>query len=73
MRPQRRLWKLGLLLGAVLLGLSGCVYPAPGYGDYGYGYGYGGPAYYPYYYGPPAYGSVWIGGGHGWGGHHHWR
>jgi len=62
-------WKIGLLLGAALLGLSGCVYPAPGYGYYGYGYGE--PAYYPYYGGPPVYGSVWVGGG-GWH-HHHWR
>jgi len=48
-----------LLLAALGLGLSGCVYyPAPGY------YSYGQP-YYPYYYGPPVGGGVVIGG--------HWR
>ncbi|HLI21294.1 MAG TPA: hypothetical protein VKV32_09280 [Stellaceae bacterium] len=54
-----------LLVGAIALGLGGCVaYPA------GYPYYYGGYGYYPYYYGPPA--GVYIGGGWGW--HHHdWR
>jgi len=46
-----------LLLAAIGLGLSGCVYypAAPGYYSYG-------PAYYPSYYGPPVVGSVAIGG-----------
>jgi hypothetical protein len=53
-----------LLVAAVALGLSGCVY------DPYYGYGYG----YPGYYAPPVAGSVFIGGGwhDGWG-HRHWR
>jgi hypothetical protein len=48
-----------LLIGAVALGLGGCVaYPAgPYYGGYGYGYA-------PYY-GPPVVGGVFIGGGGG--------
>lgn len=71
MRPYVVRLKYGLVLAAVLLGLSGCVYAGPGYGYNGY---YAGPAYYPYYYGPPAYGSLYVGGGWGWGGwHHHWR
>ena len=42
-----------LLLSALGLGLSGCVYyPTPGYYAYG-------PAYYPYY-GPPVAGGVVI-------------
>ena len=56
-----------LLVGAVALGLGGCVaYPAgyPYYGGYGYGYA-------PYYYGPPVAGAVVIGGGGGW--HRGWR
>lgn len=54
-----------LLVGAIALGLGGCVaYPA-GYPSYGYGYGYA-----PSYYGPPVSGAVVIGGG-GWGWHHH--
>jgi hypothetical protein len=57
-----------LLVGAVALGLGGCVaYPAgPYYGGYGYA---------PYYYGPPVAGTVVIGGGGGGGGgwHGHWR
>lgn len=52
------------LLGAVVLGLGGCVaYPAGPY--YGGGYGYA-----PYYYGPPVSGTVVVGGG-GW--HGRWR
>ncbi|HEV8015562.1 MAG TPA: hypothetical protein VGP48_08500 [Stellaceae bacterium] len=53
-----------LLIGAVALGLGGCVaYPAgPYYGGYGYA-----PA--PYY-GPPVVGSVFIGGGRF---HRDWR
>lgn len=60
-----------LLVGAVALGLGGCVaYPAgPYYG--GYNYGYGGYGYSPYYYGPPIAGTVVIGGGRGW--HRGWR
>jgi hypothetical protein len=50
-----------LLIGAVALGLGGCVaYPAgPYYGGYGYGYGYA-----PYY-APPVVGGVFIGGDRG--------
>lgn len=71
MRSCARALTYVFLVVAVAWSLSGCVYPAPGYGYYGGSY-YGGPAYYyPYYYGPPAYGSVWIGGGRGW--HHGWR
>lgn len=52
-----------LLVGAIALGLGGCVaYPA-GYPYYGYGYA-------PYYYGPPVMGTVVVGGG-GW--HRGWR
>jgi hypothetical protein len=52
-----------LLVGAVALGLGGCVaYPAgPYYGGYGYA---------PYYAAPVA-GTVVIGGGGGW--HGRWR
>lgn len=52
------------------LPLAGCVY-APPPGPYGY-------AYAPGYYGPPAYGSVYVGGGYGGGygggwGHRGWH
>lgn len=60
-------WMRFLLVAAVALALSGCVYPDP-YSGYGY-YGY------PGYYGPPVTGSVFIGGGgwhDGWD-HRHWR
>jgi hypothetical protein len=77
MRFGTKRWTSAVLLLALGLGLSGCVYAGPGYGYYDTGY-YAGPAYYPSYYGPPAYGSVYIGGGWGGGwrggwGHHHWR
>ncbi len=47
-----------LAVGALALGLGGCVaYPAgPYYGGYGYGYGYA-----PYYYGAPA-ARIYLGG-----------
>ena len=52
------------LVGAIALGLGGCVaYPA------GPGYYYGGPAYYA----PPVAGTVIVGGGGGWGWHRGWR
>jgi hypothetical protein len=55
---MRGLMKM-VLIGAVALGLGGCVaYPAGPYDGYGYGYGYA-----PYYYGPPVAGTVVIGGG----------
>lgn len=58
-------WIRLAVIGAVALGLGGCVaYPA---GPYPYSYGYA-----PYYYGPPVAGTVVVGGG-GW---HHgccWR
>jgi hypothetical protein len=61
-------WMRFLLVAAVALGLTGCVYPDP---YYGYGAGY------PAYYGPPVAGSVYIGGGGGWHdggwGHRRWR
>ena len=60
-------WMRFLLVAAVALGLSGCVY------DPYYGYGYG----YPGYYAPPVTGSVYIGGGgwhhRDWDDHRHWR
>jgi hypothetical protein len=67
MRFGSRVWIKLTLVGAVALGLGGCVYPGDPY--YGYGYGYS-PAY---YYGPPVTGSIFIGGGWGgggWGGWH---
>jgi hypothetical protein len=73
MRFGSRGWIKLALIGAVTLGLSGCVaYPADPY----YGWGYG-----PAYYAPPVTGSIFIGGGwgRGWGGWHggwggrHWR
>jgi hypothetical protein len=65
-RTMRGLVKF-LVIGAVALGLGGCVYPAgPYYGGYGYGYA-------PYYYGPPVAGTVVIGGGGGGWGHRGWR
>lgn len=58
--------KQAIVVAAVALGLSGCVYAGPGYGYYSQPYY---PAYYgPAYYGPPVVGSVWIGGGG-----RHWR
>ncbi|HXP32217.1 MAG TPA: hypothetical protein VN832_14070 [Stellaceae bacterium] len=63
-------WTRAILIGAALIGLSGCVYaPAPyGYGGGYYpGYSYYGPAYYgPSYYGP----EIGIYGG---GGRRYWR
>jgi len=66
--PAGRL-RAAVVLGAIGLGLSGCVvYPS----RYGYGYGgYGGGYYAPAYVAPAV--VVGVGGGWGWGGGCCWR
>jgi hypothetical protein len=66
MRASRQWCRRIVVLGALTLGLGGCVvYAPPGYYAAAPGY-YPATYYAPAYYGPPIYGSIgFVFGGHG--------